>query len=274
MSEGVAGAPAGVAVRSSSGALPRVSPVLLYRLAWCLPLVFVIGAASLFITRYIYWLYHPEQWVGDAPSISGTASAPPASVFFMVAMLADAVCIVVCWTLTLTMYRQRLRLVPRSRGRARLALWSGAACLMGMLAGLSLAALGSVDLSDGHDFHMLASYVFFISQVLAFLLEGSAAVALRRVCPGLDGPVERRAPRAKLSAGITTLVCALFFFFMYLVRDHLAPAVLYPAQQVYVASEYVVALLCFAYPLTSFREIRHHFSLAMGAGSQGAPRLG
>jgi hypothetical protein len=270
----MAGASAGIAARPGTHALPHGASVLLYRLTLCLPLIFVLGTSSLFVTRYIYWLYHPEEWVGTLPSISGTASEPPASTFFLAMMVAAALCIVISWSLALGMYLQRLRLVRQSDDRARLAMLSVAACGTGMVAGLSLGALAIVSLRDGHDFHIDASYAFFISQVLSFLLEGACAVAVRRACPGLDGPVERRAVRVKLIAGLTILVCALFFLFMYHVRDYLAPASLYPAQQIYVASEYVVALLCFAYPLTAFAEIRRHYRLASEAQPRAEARRG
>jgi hypothetical protein len=255
----------GAAAHAGKRAAAVVAPDVPYHLALCLPLVFVLGSFSLFATRLIHWVYHPEQWVGTSPSISGTSSEPPGSTFFFAMMLATALCILISWSLVLRMNAERLRTQPPSRRRTGLAVLNVAACGTGMFAGLTLAALGGVNLSVGHDFHMAASYAFYISQVLSFLLDGGNAVALRRLCPGLDGPIERRTVRSKLIVGVTSLVCALFFLFMYLVRDHLDPASLYRAQAIYVASEYTVALICFAYPLTSFAEIRRHYRLAMAA---------
>ena len=232
---------------------------LLYSLCLCAPMIFVIGTFTVIATGVLYRIYHPEQWVGTLPSISGSSSEPPTSIFFMWLMMPTAFCIVAAWTVKLVMDWQRVGALPASRQRVVLAALNVATWSAGALAGLALAALAIVSLGKGHDFHMASSYVFYIAQLVSFILDGVAVVGLRRAGIGADGPFGRSTARGKLLVGGTCLVAGLFFCFMYNVRAFVPAASLYTAQEIYVASEYLVALACFAYPLTSYREARAYF---------------
>ena len=88
---------------------------LLERLSWCLPLVFFIGAPSVLITRLIFMHYYPGYFVNDSPSVSVTASHPPAYHFFEWTMALVTVCIVISWSLN--MLRNRRRCFSEDRQR-------------------------------------------------------------------------------------------------------------------------------------------------------------
>jgi hypothetical membrane protein len=234
-----------------------------YHLALCLPLVFLIGVSGTIATRIAAYVYNPEKFVNDSPSISGTAASPPGSVIMEWALIATALCIIVSWTLLLIMSRDRLAVLAQSRRPGAL-LWLLAvgSWALGVTAGLSLALLGVFNMGDHHDPHMALSYAFYISQVSSFLVDGALATVIRRADPTIAGPVERFALAGKLVMAGTVLIAALFFLYMYISKDYAAPDMRFTAQKIYVASEYTVALLSFAYPLTSFAEIRGHFRIA------------
>lgn len=229
------------------------------RLTPSLPLVFLIGVPTLLITRRVFEAHSPNAFVGTLPSISETASAGLAAVIFKWAILAATVCIVTCWSLVLRMNRHRLAhlALPGQDLRLTGAL-NLAASLIGMAAGLFLGLLATVNLRSGHDLHILFSVLFFVTQVGAFLLDTWCSIRLRRQCRALDGPPERIAMIGKLAVAGTTLTTALFFLYMYNAKDVGAFGDRYLAQQIYVASEYLLAILSFAYPLPTYFEVRRH----------------
>jgi hypothetical membrane protein len=231
-----------------------------YRLALCLPLVFLIGVSGTIAARIAAYVYHPEKFVNDSPSISATAASPPGSVILEWALIATALCITVSWTLALIMSRDRIAALGQAR-RPGVLLWLLAvgSWALGVNAGLSLALLGVFNMGDHHDSHMAFSYAFYISQVSSFLVDGALAVAIRRADQSIAGPAERFALVGKVVMAGMVLIAALFFFYMYISKDYAAADVRFTVQKIYVASEYTVALLSFAYPLISFAEIRRHF---------------
>jgi len=241
--------------RSLSGLETRGS-----RLAWALPLTSLIGIPSLIATRLIHAAYHPESYVGTLPSISGTSTEPPSSFFFMGTMLLAATCIVISWSLVM---RMNLRRLAGDGGLRRdadaIAALVLAACSMGSLAGFFLAFLGAVNLTIGHDLHMAFSVLFFVCQILAFLLDGASAVLLRRRFDRLGQGPGRIAVRAKLWVGGAAFVVSLIFLYLFLTKDDVAPANQLAVLETYVAFEYTLAFLCFSYPLTAFREIRRFY---------------
>jgi len=226
----------------------------------CLPLVFLIGTPTLLITRYVYWLHYPQEFVGTSPTISGTASVAPTSDIFQWAILAAVVCIIVTWSLELGMVRHRLRThLPEGPTRADLWTTNTLACWFGIAAGIFLGALAVVDLGSGNSQHMLYSVLFFVTQVLAFVLDSLGGVKLRRLCPGLTHPSERLAIVGKIGLAGISLTGGLFFLFIFAAKDIGLFADRYAVQQVYVLAEYGLCILLFAYPLPCYLEIRRHY---------------
>lgn len=230
-----------------------------YYLTYALPLVFLIGVPSIFITRQIYYAHYPAQFVLDSPSISGTASDAPSSIFFEWTMYAVTLCIFISWSLNLFMNSARMARLSAEDRHVLLPALSGFACFSGIVAGVFLATLGLFTLNNGYEVHMYSSWIFYISQVLAILLDTILVFWLARLCAEHQGPTERNGRRARLVLGLMILSASLFFLFMYEVRAYLPKEDKYPAQLVFVASEYLVAVLCFSYPLTIFAEMRRHY---------------
>jgi hypothetical protein len=236
------------------------------RLSICLPLVFLIGVPAILATRAIFLRYHPENFVDSSPTISETASHPPASLFFLLAMLLVTVCILISWSLNIIRSRNRLALILEQGATVSAVLptllYTGAG-ILGMAAGLSLASLAIYNLNDGHDIHMKSSWAFYICQAVSITLDILFVFWMRRLSlqpTKGDGLMSR----AAVAAGI--FIGSWFFLYMYLSKDSAAPEHRYAVQLVYVGAEYVVAVLFLAYPATVYRELRQHFRETSQAG--------
>jgi hypothetical protein len=228
----------------------------LERLTWCLPLVFLIGAPSILITRAIFLRHYPSHFVNDSPTISETSSHPPSSLFFEWTMALVTICIIVSWSLNIIRNRRRLSELARSGvpvlGPTILYVL---ASLLGICAGLFLLLVAIFNLTDGHDVHMDGSWGFYISQALSITMDILFVLWLRRLveAPPSDGLLSRTLVAAGIFFG------SWFFLYMYESKGNAAPDIKYTVQLVYVGTEYVVAMLFLIYPMTAFAEMRRHF---------------
>ncbi|MEY4878629.1 MAG: Frag1/DRAM/Sfk1 family [Pseudomonadota bacterium] len=245
------------AVKASGGRAGWISWP--HSLSWSLVMIFAIGAPSLIITRYIYWQMRPEVFLRNPPSISGTASRPPSSDFFMWSMFAVTVCICIAWLLNLRMNMDRLNLAgspSQLRGPASL---NAAACLFGLVAATFLVLLSVYPLTSGRDMHMMASWGFYVCEVFALILDYSFSVWFSRIAPQQIGPIERRGIRLRGIAGAGVLVSSLFFVYLFLNYDDALPLDHYTKQLIYVGTEYLLSFCFFAYPMAGFLEMRRHY---------------
>ena len=227
------------------------------RLSICLHLVFLIGAPSVLITRAIFYAYHPENFVDSSPTISETASHPPASDFFLGTMILVTACIAVSWSLNITRNRYRLGLLAAQGMKvAGPMLLAGIASVLGIAAGFWLATVSVYTLNNGHDVHMMGSWAFYICQALSITLDILFVLWMRRLAPSPFSD-DRLWQRIAVAAGI--FLGSWFFLYMYLSKDFAAPENRYAIQLVYVGAEYLVALLFLIYPMTAYAEMRRHF---------------
>ena len=236
-------------------------PLWSYHAVWCVPLIFVLGSSAVLLAWGVFAVYRPEAFIDSVPTISETASRWPSSLVFQILIFATVPCILVGWILNYWMNRHRLDAVAGTAdGVAVLRAVNFAACALGIFAGLNLALLGVFKLHAGdwnHYLHLQLSKSFYGTQVVAFLLDGWCAIRLRRICSGLDGPAERLSQRSRAAVGICAAGSALFFLYLYVDRDAFDDRLL--AQQVYVGTEYLLVILCLAYPVAPFPEARQHF---------------
>lgn len=194
----------------------------------------VFGAATVFITRWIFSFTHPDYFVGAGPTISRTAAFAPSGTFFTIGMCLTSVCAALTWFVVLRANVLRPRVVGGG-ARALAAL----AVLTGWLAALFLALLSIVDSNWNGPLHEKFSIAFYASQVLSFALDTVWQARFLKV-------------RTKGGARKTFLFAVIFvlsavFLGLYLVdkADILASESLLDA--VFVPVEYVLSLLCFAY---------------------------
>ncbi len=237
------------------------------RLAWCLPLVFVIGVPSVLITRLIFLEYFPSHFVNDSPTISETASRWPSDIFFEWTMALVTLCILVSWSLNIVRNRRRLSDFSRAglsvAGPATLFALS---TILGISAALFLMLVAIFNLHDGHDVHMYGSWAFYITQALSITLDILFVLWLRRI---VGAPAARDGlwSRVLVAAGI--FLGSWFFLYMYETKGLAAPENRYAIQLIYVGSEYFVAAMFLAYPMTAFAEMRRHFREFASADASG-----
>jgi hypothetical protein len=233
-----------------------VPPALLERLSWCVPLVFLIGAPSVLITRFIFLRYYPSHFVNDSPTISETASYPPSSQFFEWTMALVTICVVVFWSLNMMRNQRRLYEIahrPPPLGPAILHTMSG---LLGISAGLFLLLVAVCSLHSYHDIHMFGSWAFYITQATSITLD-ILFVLWVRALPGISSDGDGLAGRTALATAI--FLCSWFFLYMYETKGAAVPEHKYAVQLIYVGAENALAMLFFLYPLTVYRDLRRHF---------------
>ena len=227
------------------------------RLTLCLPLVFLIGAPSVLITRAIFSQYYPSHFVHDSPTISETASQTPSSGFFEWTMFVVTFCIIVSWFLNLVRNSRRLSdLATGGIDAHGLTVVNWTASLMGILAGCFLALVSVYNLTDGHDVHMFGSWGFYISQALSITFDIIFVLWMRRYAMG---PTEKDGLWGRVAVAMGIFVGSWFFLFMYESKGYAAPDHKYAVQLVYVGAEYTVCMLFLIYPMTAYAEIRRHF---------------
>jgi hypothetical protein len=238
----------------------------LARLSICLPLVFLIGVPTILITRGIFLYYHPENFVGSSPTISETASLPPASLFFLTAMMLVVACIFVSWPLNAFRNQARLNILAAQGVPVvgpTILQWT--ACILGLLAGFCLGVIAIYNLEDAHDIHLMGSWVFYLSQAISITLDILFVLWVRRLTasPGRgDGLMSR------VAVAVAIFLGSWFFLYMYLSKDYAAPEHRYAIQLIYVGAEYFVATFFLAYPMTAYAEMRRHFRELTGTGRQ------
>ncbi|HEY4125847.1 MAG TPA: hypothetical protein VGM36_14600 [Rhizomicrobium sp.] len=228
------------------------------RFLWCLPAVFVLGVMALAISWTAFYIYHPAGFVGTLPSISETISTAPGSIVFQSLMLVIAPCIVGTWLLNFNATKANIEMLAAS-GR-RVALASALNCasrFVGILAGAFLAGLTAIRLHDGstaHHWHIWLSEGFYSTQVIAFLIDSWCATARRS---DQSSAAQTRALYARWTIGLSAIAMSLFFLRLYISRQIFADPWL--SQAIYVSCEYLLATLCFAYPMAQYTEVRAYY---------------
>jgi hypothetical protein len=236
---------------------PKPAPISLPEyLSWCLPLVFLIGAPSVLITRLIFLHYYPDHFVNDSPTISETASHPPSSHFFEWTMALVTICIVISWSLNMLRNQRLLSQIAGDTPVWGPAILHTLAGLTGIVAGLFLLLIAIYNLNDGHDVHMFGSWGFYITQAISIRFDILFVLWLRRlagISPDGDGLAGR------LAVAVAAFIGSWFFLYMYETKGGATPEHKYAVQLTYVGAEYALAMIFFFYPMTVYGELRRHF---------------
>ncbi len=230
------------------------------RLLWCVPTVFGLGVTALAVTWTLFYIYYPDGFIGTLPTISETIAYAPGSYAFQLCMAVVTPSIAVTWWLNYHTTKQQLwrdgvRPGYRLGNAHRL---NFAACIIGILAGALLAGLSIFRLHDGtlsHHLHIWLSAGFYVTQVLAFILDTICAWMRRTV-----DETQMHSLRLRLWVSGITLGGSLLFLFLFFARHIFADA--YMAQLVYVTCEYIISAVCFSYPMAAYPEIRAYLAVA------------
>ncbi len=232
--------------------------VWLNRLSICLPLVFLIGAPTVIITRIVYFHYYPSEFVNTSPTISGTASQAPADHLFEIFMMPVVACIFIAWTLNLLRNTRRLAHTKRN-GDSVLGptILNWLSCAAGICAGTFLGLVSIYNLRQGHDVHMFGSWAFYISQSLSIVFDILFVLWMRKIT--VDSGMEASDFWARVAVAAGVFIGSFFFLYMYETKNYAPPQTRYTIQLIYIASEYFVCMLFLLYPAIAYREMRRHF---------------
>ena len=243
-----------------------------------LPLVLLaislVGIPTVLVVRIIAYIEHPDLFIGTLPTISKTAAFAPGTQIFAIGMTCAAICIIIAWPLAWLVNRRNIERFTDA-GYERWLLYSGAtlATLSGIVAGVMLAALANVSLEDNDPQHVAFSWGFFISQVVAFIIDTIVALRLRARSRrfGYGYPLIHLNFKPRLTIAISLL--ALLFLVIYLTKGIAPLDDSMAVRHLYVTTEYLLAVLCLYYPTAYYPEVRCHFGsprvLLMEQGGRG-----
>jgi hypothetical protein len=198
-------------------------------------------------TGLLFYATNPEYFERSVPTISRTGSYPPTSYLFATGMVLVSVCIFVTWALARGAHREVIAKLIDDRDKAdRANLLNDTASYFGCLAGFCLGSMGVVSLEISNFLHMLLSWGFFITQILAFLLDTWLSLMLRRESRARNsGPVYD--PNGRPWVCLTVCVFGLLFLAMFYAKDENVFDDRMLAQWIFVSGEYIVAFFSFYY---------------------------
>ena len=224
-------------------------------LTLALPGVFVIGTTVTLATRYLFFLYHPEYFDTGVPSISRTAAFAPGSYLFAAGISFTAALIFISWYFVFYLNQARLRLCPDA---GLLRIFNLLAYSLGMCSGLFLALLALINSEIDGPKHEWLSIAFFSTQVTAFLFDTLLWLGLSRRDVVVPITVYRAGSRKSVLMAIVG-VLAILLLGLYLVNvfDLVADARL--IKSCFVATEYTVSILCFAYSAAYYPEVKDRY---------------
>ncbi len=105
-----------------------------------------------------------------------------------------------------------------------------------------------------HHWHIWLSEGFYSTQVIAFLIDSWCATVRRT---DQSSPAQTRALRARWTIGLSAIGMSLVFLRLYVSREVVSDP--WISQAIYVSCEYLLATLCFAYPMAQYTEVRAYY---------------
>lgn len=225
-----------------------------------LPLFITIGGiATLLVTRYIAYIYHPEVFEKSLPTISKAASLDVATQIFAIAMPLIALCVLFVWYMGFLATRERITTLVNHKAAPKLHGLNRIALTLGFSSAIFMALLAIVSLKDNNQWHMYFSYGFFISQVLSFAVDSFVLIQIRkhvaneRIKHGLGFDL-------RPWLGIALFINALFFYFMYLYKNDPLLVDFALTRPLYVGSEYLSTFIGLTYATAYLPEIRRYIN--------------
>ncbi len=212
----------------------------------------IFGIPSLVVALALFAAVNPDYYSHDIPSISRTISIPPASTIFVAFMTPTVISIVVCWIYGGRMNLWRVR-VMKAAGKSFfwLGVLSVLAATLGIVAGLSLFALAVVTLDCCLTGHMVFSYLFFVSQILAFIVDTAFTLLIARSETNalVHVPAVRRALKYKTRFCAGIVGAGICYYLLYLLKDFELGPLQMLVQVTYVMNEYALCTMLFSYSL-------------------------
>jgi hypothetical protein len=227
-------------------------------LALALPLVFVIGAPVILLTRLILYLTQSNlDYV--IPSISRTAVYAPGSHIFAVGMTAVAICIAVSWWVCRRVGKERILCLAPERFQYGLIGLNAAASYLGITAGLMLVLLVAISVEDDSHLHVVLGFLFFSFQVAAFAADTICYAFLRRCSDLNEARKLSLSVMTRLRLSLAVMAASCLFWYMYISKSSGLFGSEFLAQGMYILSEHIVVFLSMSYPAAIFPCVLRHF---------------
>lgn len=233
-------------------------PARLYERFKYAPLgIFFVGVVIIFLTRYIFYIYHPSNFEGRVPSISKSAAYAPGSYLFCVGMIIVCILIFITVAHVSNIYHTRINsLMLAEKERRHLQKLCNSGCNIARSAGVFLALLAVISLEVNDPVHIILSFLFFASQNLAFIFDFFCTQKLNHYIRAQDGSSAMLPGRGRAILFVVITCLSLFYLFMFLTKDSDIYSNNYLAHQVFAVTEYTWATLAFLYPAFYYPEIK------------------
>lgn len=240
-------------------ARPMLSAERLAGLAVSLPIALVPASAIVMMVwaRQAFYQRHPDYVQHSAPTISRAISDPAIGAPFALTILAVTTVILVALVFITRAFQATIAHVWRDdpvRLRRNQA-------LLPLVIGLQVVGSGGMVLctqytfSNGHDLHMLGSYLFFVAQVLAIGLNGLMCARLVSDDDGAgDWPhlgLSRRATAFRIGFAKVVVAVTFLYFVLFGIKGVDLPVPEYTVYYVYTVQE-IVAISAFILYLMTY----------------------
>lgn len=229
-----------------------------------LPLFITIaGITSILLTRYVAFIYHPEEFARSLPTISKTASLDIATQLFAYTIPVIAVCVLLTWYIGFLATKERIIALVDENNAPRLHILSRIALILGITSAIALASLAIVSLEDNDPLHINFSYIFFISQTLSFSFDSYVLLQIRKHV-GKEQAKHGLGFDLRPWLTIALILNILFFYFLYLYKEEPLLIDFELTRPLYVGSEYLSVFIGLTYASAYLSEIKRYINSVFG----------
>ena len=226
------------------------------RLLFAIPAIFLTGTLVVLLTRYIFYLYHADYFVHHYPTISRAAAFAPSSYFFTCGILVTVLFIITSWLLGYFYRKHVIMEVAENRWLLRL---NNIEVFLGVAAAIFLALLAIINSEMNGHLHEMFSIAFFSLQIAAFVMDTLMWKLLCSKGAIIQGTTEYRNGVRRIYIFVVLFIAAAIFLGLYLVSEFDLASGNALLKRAFFITEYTVAILCFAYALPYYSEIKKHY---------------
>lgn len=210
------------------------------------PVVLVPGSAILMMVwaRWTFYQRHPDYVQNSAPTISRAISDPYIGEPFGLVILAVAVIVALAMIPLCAAYFATIdrRTLGNPAMRRKLRRLMRVFIVLQALGTTGMVVCTQVTFRNGHDLHMIGSYLFFVFQALSILLSGVIATRLVRLPGGPFGrylPLDTPFARVRRYMAFGTAGLAVLYMILFVVKGWDLPVSEYDIYNFYTIHEIV-----------------------------------
>lgn len=227
----------------------------LFGLALGVPLAVVPGSAIVMMVwaRHEFYQRHPEYVQESAPTISRAITDPVIGEPFALTILAVTAVIFTALVFLSRPFRiTSAQILPAQARGSSLLHW--VMYVSQVLGSSGMVLCTQYTFRNGHDLHMLGSYLFFIFQMLAIALNGIVCARIMRAWDGKhwpEGGLSLAATRFRGWFSKVVVAAALVYFVLFAIKRADLPVSEYTIYYVYTVQE-IIAISAFILYLMTY----------------------